>query len=99
MPGFHLHQNPLCLACIVINESDDSINTLVAAFFAFSATFLAAKWPGADQGECPPLELIAVIFCKFMRSSNVSWLTYHFEFNSRKHGFHAVFLQGNTQMG
>src|SRR5260221_14381666 len=68
MAGFHLHQDPLCFAGIVVNKGDDAVNALVAAFFALPAAFLAAKWPGTDQGECPPLELIAVILCKFMRS-------------------------------
>src|SRR2546421_3587049 len=99
MAGFHLHQCPFCLACVVVYKCNHSINAFIAALFAFSAPFLASEWPGADQGECPPLELVAVFLSKLAGCTNVFWFTNNFKFNAWKHCLKTVFHECNTQMG
>src|SRR5581483_4380684 len=59
-----LYQYPFRLTAGVINEVDHAVYPFVAAFLALPATRFTTLWPGLDQRQCPPLELIAATCCQ-----------------------------------
>src|SRR5260370_38986311 len=97
MAGFHLHQYPLCLACIVIYKGDHPIYAFIAPFLTLSASLLSSKWPGAYKRKGPPLELITVSLGKLAGRAYVFRLSYNLKLNAWKPCSKAAFFECNAQ--
>ena len=81
---------------------DGAVHAQVLAFLALPAARLAAQRPGADQGERPPLELVAVVVGELAGRGQVFWLADHGVIGAGvdvEGVFQAVFLQGDRQVG
>lgn len=102
MSGFDLDNGGAGFAFGVVNEGDDAVDAAVGAFFALSGGWFAANGLGFDEGERPPLELVAVILGKLAGGCEVEGfaddivILAGFEV---EHVFEAGFVHGNGEMG
>ena len=69
--AFDGDDDALGFICVVVDEGDRAVDAFVGAFLSGFIFIVAAERAGFDEGECPPLELVAVLGGELARSVEV----------------------------
>ena len=96
--AFDLDNDALELLFSVVDVVDDAVDAVVFTLFAF-AGIIPSDGLGADQGERPPLELVAVTQGQVASAGKVSRLALNCELDAGEHFLHAPFDEGDGEVG
>src|SRR5579872_2624814 len=92
MARFHLHQRPLSLARLIVDEGNHAVDALVATLFPRATALLPTQRFGFDQRQRPPLELVAIIASQLPGRAAIFRLAHDLELYLWEHLLQAILL-------
>lgn len=93
---FDLDEDAFEFGVVGVDVVDDAVYAFIGAFFAFACVVVAQGF-GADEGEGPPLELVAVAEGEVFGAAQVGWLAFDGKLDTWIHLLHTAFDEGDGQ--